>query len=77
MYTAGRSDTSRSYLNGADYVSVAKEQVAGPYIDERKRLFYASSQYYAAYTTGRMQMTAAIVAVDPADLEGVELITRR
>lgn len=74
LYTAGRADASRSYLNGADYVSVAKEQIVAPFVDDRLRLFYASSQYYAAYTTGRMQMTAAIVAVEPSDLEGVKLV---
>ncbi len=74
LYTGSRADPARSYANGADYVSVTQEPIEVPFVDDRLRLFSVSSQYYVANTTGRTQMTAAIVAVDPVDLEGVKLV---
>ncbi|MBI4705691.1 MAG: hypothetical protein HY744_31755 [Deltaproteobacteria bacterium] len=74
LFTGAYADPSRSYKNGAAYGPVKKEKVAAPFVDDKLRVFYASSQYYRLAPEGRSEMSAALVSADPAQLDGLALL---
>ncbi len=73
LLTDDYADPARSYANGDDYPEVAMDPEATPYVDDKMRVFYASTQYYALYPADRPAMTAAVFSPegDPADTEGI------
>jgi len=76
LLTDDYADPARSYANGDDYPAVAIEPTATPYVDEKMRVFYASTQYYGLIPDGRAAMTAAVFSPDgdPADTEGISTL---
>jgi hypothetical protein len=75
LMTGARADPARSYARGHDYPPVAQVQATGPLVDERLRVFAASSRAFDVDPAGRAQMTAALVSREPDDdLAGLRLI---
>ncbi|MEO7328602.1 MAG: MXAN_6640 family putative metalloprotease, partial [Minicystis sp.] len=74
LFTGKFADPTRSYQNGSGYGKVKIEAVTAPYMDDKLRVFHASSQYYGMSPLGRKTMTAALVSADPAALKGVSLL---
>lgn len=68
------ADPDASYMNGANYPRVKIESVQAPFSDDSIRVYHASSQYRAASPGSRSEMTAALVATDAADVEGLRVI---
>ena len=74
LFTGKHHDASRGYAAGAGYPSVKMEEGAAPYSDDSVRLYHAASEYFRVPADGRDTMTAALVARDPADLDGLVLL---
>ncbi len=76
LFTSSHADPSRSYANGAGYPAVDIETAAGPLVDDKLRVFYASAQYYGVPTDGRAAMTAALVPPldEPEHLDDLHLL---
>lgn len=75
LFTASNADALH-YANGLRYAPVATTPVTLPYQSAPTlRVFYASSQYFSAFPTGRTTITAALVG-DAAGLD-VTLAVRR
>jgi hypothetical protein len=74
LFTGKFADPARSYKSGKGYSLVKIESVSAPYMDEKLRVFHASSQYYGMAPFDRTKMTAALVSADPATLEGMSVL---
>jgi len=76
LLTGAYDDPARSYANGSDYPLVHVEPVATPYVDDRMRVYRASTQYYGLFPDNRATMTAAVFSPDgdAQDTEGIEVL---
>ncbi len=76
LLTGDYADGTRGYAKAEDYAEVAIEPVPTPYVDDRMRVFYASTQYYSLFPDNRPTMTAAVFSPDgdPTDTEGIHVL---
>jgi len=76
LYTGDRADPSVAYASGAAYGDVKTTPVTLPYADDGLRMYYASTQYYAAAPEAGGPLTAALVAPPdaPDATEGLALV---
>lgn len=66
-------DPSRGYAKGSTYPAVKMDLVAAPFIDDKIRVFHASSQYFGMPPGDRPAMTAAVVG-DASKTDGLVVL---
>lgn len=76
LFTDDFADPEQSYERGSSYSRVRIDPASAPFRDDQLRVYRASSQVYGLGTTGRPQMTAALVAPpdDPEATVGLRLM---
>jgi len=71
LFTAGRSDPTRSYVNCDAYPSVPLTTNTFPWVDDGLRLYRASAQYFRINADGRTEATLAMLPETGMDLAGL------
>ncbi len=74
LHLAQAADPAVAYANGADYPQPQMAALQAPVVEERLRVYHASTRYFEVDPGGRSVLAAQVVAPDAAELADLALL---